>query len=445
MAYGYGFRDITRTYRSLVEDPVAAFRRIGYGNDLRFERVFLARVATVTRADILHHILVANADNYRKTPIHQALLRPIVGNGLLTSEGRHWRRQRRIAAPAFRHARLAGFAGTMTSLTREMLAGWTAGRRIEVHSEMARVTMRIIARAMFSDHLDDDEISGVSEAIAEIGRLNRLRFRDLVGVPQWVPRLPDRGLQRALRTVDGTIGRLIAERRAEGSDRADLLDMLMRARDEETGERMDDGQLRDEVITMFIAGHETTATALTWTFYALDRHREAERRLHAELDAAPPVDGSGDLERLPYTRMIIEETMRLYPTVPLLSRQAVRADAFDGLRIPKGGILNLNIWLAHRAPSVWEEPERFDPERFLPEQVEKRPRLAYLPFGAGPRICIGAGFAMLEMRLILAAIAREWRLRAPRDYRAHAVGSVVLRPRDGLPMTLERRREAASG
>lgn len=431
-------------YKALVEDPVSVYRHVGSGG-FRVRRRLFARVATAVQPHIVRHVLVTRAGRYRKTPIARALLEPLLGRGLLTSEGAFWRRQRRIAAPAFHRKRIAGFADAMAELAEDMQRGWqpaaASGAALDMQSEMSRVTMKIIAQAMFSDGLDEEEARRVGDAIRALDR-HRLRFRDFIGVPEWLPRLPDLRVRAAVRVIDRTVNRLIAERRADPRDRGDLLSMFMLAEDEETGERMTDRQLRDEVITMFMAGHETTATALVWTLHALERHPEVEARLHAEVDSVlsdrPP--RLADLERLPWTRMTVEETMRLHPTVPMISRQAVEDDEIDGQRVPRGTLVNLNIWLAHRDPEMWPDPERFDPGRFDPANRGGRPKHAYFPFGGGPRVCIGNGFAMMEAHIILASVARHWRLRAIASHEVHAVGSVVLRPRGGLPMKLERRR-----
>lgn len=440
---------ILQTYRLLNQDPVTVYQMIGQREGVKFNRMLLSRVATVTEPEILRHVLLTNAENYRKTPIARALLEPILGRGLLTSEGSFWRRQRRIMAPAFHHKRIRAFADMMVELTEEMLESWpdaaAAGRPLDMQSEMSRVTMKIITRAMFSDHLDDDEARAVSDAIRELNR-NRLRLRDLIGLPEWLPRRPKKEVRDAVNVIDRTVNRLIATRRADGADHGDLLSMLMMAEDADTGERMTDRQLRDEVITMFIAGHETTATALTWTYYALDRHREVELRLHDELDGAlgPGSVTLEDLDRIPYARMVIEETMRLYPTVPQVARQALGEDDINGVKVTKGAIINMNIWLAHRDPRVWTDPENFDPERFDPARDDDRPKLAYFPFGGGPRICIGNSFAMMEAHLILATVARTWRLRMPEGHEVKPIGNVVLRPQGGLPMYLERRAETTA-
>ena len=437
---------VREMYRAMVDDPVSVYRHVGRGEFHVHRRVFDC-VATSADPRVVHHVLVANAANYRKTPIARSLLEPILGRGLLTSEGDFWRRQRRIEAPAFHRKRIEAFADVMTELAHDMTESWESaaesGEPLDLQSEMSRVTMKIIVRAMFSDRLDEAEAHGVSEAMRALDR-HRLRFRDFIGVPEWLPRRRDPAVRAAVGAIDRTVNRIIAERRAQGEDRGDLLSMMMLAEDAETGERMTDRQLRDETITIFLAGHETTATALVWTFYALHRFPEVEARLHAEVDSAlgnaPP--RLADLANLSWTRMTVEETMRLYPTVAMLSRQAVAGDEILGVRVPRRTIINLNIWLAHRNPENWPDPERFDPERFDSTRRRERPKHAYFPFGSGPRICIGNAFAMMEAQLILAAVARRWRLRVADDREPHAVGNVVLRPRDGLPVTLERRRAA---
>ena len=432
------------TYRLINQDPLTLFRLIGWERKLTLRRAFFRRLGTITDPDLIRHVMLTNADNYRKTPITRAILEPILGRGLLTSEGDFWRRQRRIAAPAFHHKRIRDFAAMMVEATRDMLEGWheaaAEGRPIEVQGEMSRLTIQIITRFMFSRSLDDAEARRVSQAIRTLSG-GQLRLRDLIGLPEWLPHTHNRVARQAVGTIDGIVNRIIAERRADGRDHGDLLSMLMLARDEETGEAMSDRQLRDEVMTVFIAGHETTATALTWIFYALHRNPEVEKRLHAVLDKAlgGKAPAFEDLERVPYVRMVIEEAMRLYPPVPQIARQALAEDRIDGVRVPRGAIINMNIWLAHRHPDVWQDAERFDPERFDAARSGNRQRFIYFPFGIGSRICIGNSFAMLEAQILLATVAQAFRLRLPEGHAVHPIGNVVLRPKDGLPMTLEAR------
>ena len=435
------------TYRLLNEDPLTLFRQIGWPREPTLQRILFRRYATVSEPDHIKHVLATNSGNYRKTPITRALLEPILGRGLLTSEGDLWRRQRRFAAPAFHQTRIHGFADIMVAATLEMLESWTEtaqrGQTVNVLSEMSRLTMKIITKSMFSSGLSEEETRTVSGAIETLSGFG-VRLRDWVGLPEWLPRIHSRSMRRSIRAVDRVVNRLIAERRADERDHGDLLSMLMLARDEETGEAMNDRQLRDEVMTVFVAGHETTATALAWIFFALDRYPNVERRLHEELTGIP---GSrpprlADLVHIPYARMVTEEAMRLFPVVPQIARQAIGEDRIGGVRVPAGAGIIINVWLTHRHPGLWEDPERFDPERFDPERSADRPKYAYIPFSGGPRVCIGNAFAMLEAQLILATIARDFRLRLPDGHSVQPVGVPVLHPKGGLPMILEARNRA---
>ena len=267
------------------------------------------------------------------------------------------------------------------------------------------------------------------------GRLTRRILQP--GFPRW----RSHRTRSALARLDRTIYGFIAARRAAQALPVDLLSLLLAARDEETGEAMTDTQLRDEVLTFFAAGHETTALALTWTLYLLSRHPDIERTLHDEVDRVPG-DGEttfADVEALSYTRMVIEEAMRLFPPVYSLSRTALADDEVGGHRIRAGSVVNISPYVTHRNPRLWRDPLRFDPERFTPDRVKERHRYAYLPFGGGPRICVGRGFAMAEACLVLATIARAYRLRVAPGHRVEAHGRITLRPRHGLRMTLERR------
>ena len=363
----------------------------------------------------------------------------------MISEGDFWRRQRRIIAPAFHHRHLAQAAEVMVHRARQRVGRWRTpcerGEVLDVAHEMMSLTMEIVAEALFSSDIADsvDELGrALATVTASAGTPNPL---DVLGFPEWSPRWRSHRTRSALARLDRTIYGFIAARRGARAVSADLLSLLLAARDEETGEGMTDTQLRDEVLTFFAAGHETTALALTWTLYLLSRHPAVERRLHDEVDRVPG-DGEttfADVEALSYTRMVIEEAMRLFPPVYSLSRTALADDEVGGHRIRAGSVVNISPYVTHRNPRLWRDPLRFDPERFTPDRVKERHRYAYLPFGGGPRICIGRGFAMAEACLVLAAIARAYRLRVAPGHRVEAHGRITLRPRHGLRMTLERR------
>jgi cytochrome P450 len=436
---------VIETFRLLNRNPVEFYRRMGLQDEVVVRQVVFNRFAALTHPDHIRHILLDNAANYEKSPIARALLEPVLGRGLLTSEGEFWRRQRRSAAPAFHHKRILEFAKIMVAAAEDMLARWAgvaaAGRALDLPMEMSRVTMRIITESMFSTGLGEAQTREVGAAIRALN-VDRLQLRDLIGVPEWIPRLPRRKIRANVAVIDRIVRGIVTDRRTERADRDDLLGMFMSARDDETGEGMTDRQLRDEVMTMFVAGHETTATALTWTFHALDRYREIENRLHAELDAAFP-DGAplvpGATSKVPYARRVIEETMRLFPVVPQIARQAIRDDSVGGVPIPAGTVLNVLIWLVHRHPEFWDRPEEFDPERFDAARTHERHKFAYIPFGGGGRVCIGNAFAMMEAQIILAMVARKYRLRVADGRDARPIGNVVLRPEGGLKVILEPR------
>lgn len=439
---------LTGNARELQADRLGFLLRSlhAYG-EVSLLRVFGMRVYTVYHPDGIKHILQDNHANYVKGPLFDPI-RAVAGNGLFTADGELWLRQRRLIQPAFHRQRIAGFGQIMTDLTERMLARWdasvaaNAGQLVEVGGEMVHLTMAVVSQAMFGT-LVEDEADAISRAI-QVG-LDDVQFRfDRPFYPPLRWPLPhNRRVQAAIRTLDEAVFEIIAQRHGREAARDDLLALLMAAREEGGGAGMDDRQLRDEVITIFVAGHETTARLLTWVFYLLDQHPDVEARLHAELVAVlgGRVPTVADLPNLPYTRMIIDETLRLYPPVWITNRQAVADDEIMGYRIPAGALVSISPYATHRHSDFWEDPERFDPERFSPERVAARPRFAYLPFGGGPRQCIGNTFALTEAVLVLATVAQRYRLRLPAGAVVTPEPRVTLQPRGGLPMRLERRSE----
>jgi cytochrome P450 len=390
-------------------------------------------------------VLLDNAANYTKSELSRRLLEPALGRGLLTSEGETWRRHRRIMAPAFDHRSIIGYAPTITEVTAGLLERWDAlvdSSEIDVAAAMMHTTLHIISRAMFSS--DSDEIVDVVErGVGQYQATVRPGLLDLLRFPVWLTRLLSfRGSIGAFDEFDKSVDRLLSTRGRElNAEPKDLLDRLVAARDSETGGGMTAKEVRDQVVTIFMAGHETTAQALAWTWYLLSLHPQAEAKLHAELTTALAgrTPRHEDLASLRYTRMVTEESMRLYPPAHTMAREPIAADHILGHRIPVGALVLIVPWLLHRKPSLWEQPHCFDPERFSSERVFARPRFAYIPFGAGQRICIGAAFAMTEAMLILAMIAQRYRLRLKRGHPVEPQGLITLRPRYGLRMTLQRR------
>ena len=431
--------------RLLRDNQLSVYTRDSFTSDFGEARILFSNFVLVNEPDFIEHILVTNHRNYVKGRLTRQTLQPALGNSLLISEGDFWRRQRRIMAPAFHHRHLGQAADVMVRRVRQRVGRWRTpcerGERLDIAHEMMSLTMEIVAEALFSNEIADsiDELGrAVTTLNASLGTPNPL---DILGFPEWFPRWRSRRTRSALARLDRTIYDIIATRRATRGVSDDLLSLLLSARDEETGEGITDTQLRDEVTTFFAAGHETTALALTWTLYLLSRHPGIERTLHDEVDR---VLGEGettfaDVEALSYTRMVIQEAMRLFPPVFSFSRVALADDQVGGHPIRAGSVVTISPYLTHRNPRLWKDPLRFEPERFTPDRIEARPRFAYLPFGGGPRICIGRGFAMTEACLVLATIARAYRLRVVPGHRVEAHGRITLRARYGLRMTLERR------
>ena len=390
----------------------------------------------------IRHVLQDNARNYHKSPLYDRL-RDSLGNGLLTSEDSFWLRQRRLAQPAFHRPRLIAMAEAMVGCTEQMLDRWdriaSRGETIDVVSEMMALTQAIIVKTMFSTDL--------GEATAIVNRTWPVINRR-IGETFWATKLEtslplpaNRRFWRALGELDTVVYRIIADRRQAGRDEPDLLSMFLSARDDESGAGMTDRQLRDEVLTMLLAGHETTSLALSWTYYLLSRHPDVERRIADEVDRVIGDErpSFAHLERLTCTRRTIEESLRLYPPAWGFSRQAVADDEIGGYHIPKGSLAFVIPFVVHRRPKLWPEPERFDPDRFTPEQEAARPRFAYIPFGGGPRGCIGNHFAMMEAQLIVASIARRYRIELVPDQTIRPEPLITLRPAPGIRATLQKR------
>jgi cytochrome P450 len=395
----------------------------------------------------IKHVLQDNARNYHKSPLYERI-RDGLGNGLLTSEDSFWLRQRRLAQPAFHRQRLTAMADAMVDCTAQMLERWdriaSQGEPIDVVAEMMALTQSIIVRTMFSTDL------GATAAI--VNRTWPIINRR-IGETFWSTKLEtslplpaNRRFWRALRELETVVYRIIADRRATRRDESDLLSMFLAARDEETGTGMTDRQLRDEILTMLLAGHETTSLALSWTYFLLSRHPEVERRIAEEVERV--IGGSRPgfehLERLTCTRQALEESLRLYPPAWGFSRQALADDEIGGYRIPRGSLVFLIPFVVHRRPKLWPDPERFDPDRFTAERESVRPRFAYIPFGGGPRGCIGNQFAMMEALLIVAAVAQRYRIELLPNQAIRAEPLITLRPAPGIRAVLKKRSATSS-
>ncbi|RKH02594.1 cytochrome P450 [Corallococcus sp. CA053C] len=414
-----------------------------YGDVAQWRMGPVNRVLSLVNPEHVKHVLVEHVGRYTKG-VGAQRLSAMLGNGLLTSEGDFWKRQRRLAQPAFHLERLVPLVRVMEEEGRHMLERWRTrpdpSAPLDLAQEMARTTLSIASRALFSTQVMD-EADRVLPALTVAQQEVNGRVLSLMPLPLGLPTPGNRAFVRARQTLDAVVFDIIARRRSGETRGQDLLAMLMEARDADTGEGMTDGQLRDELMTLFIAGYETTANALAWTWSLLSEHPEVEDQARAEVAQVlgERVPTAEDVPRLRYLSQVLEESMRLHPPAWVLVRQALTEDVLDGFRIPASPrlIIAISPWVIHRQPSLWPEPERFNPERFSPERSAGRPRLAYLPFGAGQRHCIGQRFAMMEMVLLLAQVLRRYRLRRVPGWRAEQEPLVALRPKGGVPMHLD--------
>jgi cytochrome P450 len=429
-------------FRTLRDNLIATYADEAYERDIVERKMFGRSRFLVNDPAAIKHVLLDNAANYQKSEITRRILEPGLGRGLITSEGETWRRHRRIMSPAFDHRSIVSYTSIMTGAAQELMTDWGSrgtGAGIDVARAMMGVTLNIISRAMFSS--DSDHIVAIMERSA--GRYQeqmRPNMMDFIGLPAWLAGLGRIGVVgRTLGEFDTEIDRLIKMRSIHPENGPkDLLARLIAARDEQTGGGMTAQEVRDHVITIFTAGHETTAMAMTWTWFLLSQHPEEEAKLHAELQSVlgGRAPNSDDLSKLTYTRMVIEESMRLYPPVHTIAREALGDDTLVGRHVPKGSNVLIAPWVLHRHRQLWDNPGRFDPERFSPEQSAARARYSYLPFGGGRRICIGAAFAMAEATVLLATIAPRYRLRLVPAHPVEPQGLITLRPRSGMMMTL---------
>jgi cytochrome P450 len=425
--------------REYASDPLGFLSRCAreYGDIVQL-RFMGQTFYLLSHPDLIEYVLVDNNRNFTKTKILKRNGR-LLGEGLLTSQGEFWRRQRRLAQPAFHRKRITAYGEVMANFAERSLEGWRDGQTIDIHEEMTRLTLEIVAKCLFD--------ADVGVEAKDVGRAMKVALEDfssqrrLIRIPKSIPTPHNLRFERAARRLDAIVHAIIEERRkSREEDRGDLLSMLMLAEDE-SGERMTDRQLRDEVMTLFLAGHETTANTLAWTFYLLSSNDAAEAKLAEELervlDSRTPI--VADLPRLHYVDRVIKESMRLYPPAWVMGREAVGECEVGGYRMPASTTALMSQWVVHRDPRYHHDPQRFDPDRWTAGYEEGLPRFAYFPFGGGPRQCIGAGFAMTEARLVLAAVAQRFRMDHALGQRVEPYASITLRPKEGIRMTLAAR------
>jgi cytochrome P450 len=409
-----------------------------YG-DIVFFRFLGVPACYLNRPDDIESVLVTQSNNFVKSKDYRAMRR-VLGNGLLLSEGEFWRRQRKLIQPAFHQARIAAYAEIMTGHTQRMLASWSDGQSLDIHEAMMHLTLGIVAKTLF-----DAEISREAEEVDAALAILMGKFLRQAGLalllPSWVPLPTSRLLQRAVGRLDKVIYGIIERRCASGQMSGDLLSVFLQVQDDE-GVGMTDRQLHDEIMTLFLAGHETTANVLSWAWFLLGQNPEAEEKLIEELGRVlgGRVPTPADLPRLVYTDTVLREAMRLYPPVWVIGRRALAPFRLGEYELPANTNVLISQLILHRDARYFPEPEKFDPERWSANdpRAASLPRFAYFPFGGGPRVCIGAGFAMMEAVLLLATIAQQYRIRIAPGLKVKMQTTVTLRPRNGIPVTLMR-------
>lgn len=403
-------------------------------------RAAINRLYFVNEPDAVQELLSGCHRDVVKDTGHQLFLRPILRNGLLLNEGVSHLKQRRMMQPAFHMDRIAAYGKIMAAYASRTAEEWTAGQRIDMMHEMMSLALDIVCKCLFNSEVKNDK-EAVAASIEDIMEADSLLLHPLNFMLMKLPVRRVRRFRRALKRLDAVVYRIIDEHRASGEEE-DLLGMLMASRDEETGERMDVEALRDEVLTLFLAGHETTANTMAWAWRLLAEHPEVEARFHQELDEAlgGRTPAMADTANLPYTRQIVEETLRLYPPAYFFGREAKRPITIQGYAIPAGAQVLLSPYVTHRDPRFFPDPDKFDPDRFTTAIREQRPRDAFFPFGAGPRKCIGERFAMMEAMLVLATIGQRWAVSTGGNPRPDIDPRITLRPRGGMPMVVQRRK-----
>lgn len=433
-------RGIFGHLRFFTGDPLSFFGRVRDIADVVHARLFIAQGYFVSSPEAVKRVLVDNAANYEKRTRGYLKLKLLLGEGLVTSEGDFWLRQRRIAQPAFARKRLEAFAPQMVDATTDLLATWRhLSGPVDIAEAMNHLALRIAGETLLGADVSS-ETKAVGDAMLQVLE----RFGPMVSTPlpypEYWPFPANLAMWRAIRTLHRVVDQAIAERRGKGETGGDLLGLLMAARDPETGEAMTDRQLRDEALTMMLAGHETTANALAWTLHLLSLHPEIQAQVAAEAEAVLDQRDAtaADVRQLVFTRQVLYESMRLYPPVWLIARVPVEDDVLAGFKVPANSFVFISQYAIQRDPRLWPDPDRFDPSRFGPDKPTP-PRYAWFPFSRGRRQCIGDRFAEMEAILILATVLRDFAVRPVESHEVVPEPSITLRPRGGLPMYVTRR------
>ncbi|WP_414619833.1 cytochrome P450 [Calothrix sp. CCY 0018] len=424
----------------LGNDPLGFLTDCGrnYGDIIPLQ-LGLTPACLIVNPDYIEQVL-KERNSFVKSRGFRAL-KTLLGEGLLTNEGESWFRQRRLVQPVFHQKQINGYGKTMVEYSEDITENWVDGEILDVHVEMMSLTLKIVMKCIFNQDVGEGEAKNVAHALDVAMNWFESKRKQNFLIWEWFPRPENIRYRNAINKMDQSIYSLIQQKRDRNEDGKDLLSMLMQARDEDDNSQMSDRQLRDEVATLMLAGHETTANALSWTWMLLAQNPQVEAKLWDELKSVlggrlPTIE---DLPQLQYTNMVIKESMRLYPPVALFGREAVEDYQLDGYEIPSGCVVMLSQWVMHRHPKYFDNSEEFIPERWQNDLEKRLPRGVYIPFGDGPRICIGKGFALMEAVLILATIASKYKLSLVEDHPIVPQPSITLRPEHGIKVEITKR------
>jgi len=424
-------------------DPLGFLTRAAHDYDDIIHFAFGQRqVYLITHPDYIHEALVKHYDKLTKWSGYQHISEKAWGKALINYEGEEWKQERRLVSPAFHVKRIRAYRDLMVRHTCTMFERWKAGGEFELDHEMTTVTMGIICEILFDIKDIEQDAAEVSEALTVVLDMFIHEGVALFPVPDWVPTPRNLRENRAMKVTDQFISGIIAERRKSGEDRGDVLSALLHAVDEGDGVQLTDQQVRDELMGLFIAGHETTATALTWALYLLAKHPEIQQKLYEHVAGIVKGDGPtlDDLTALTYTNQVVMETLRLYPPAWSMFIRDVHEDLIFGeLTVPKGGILYISPWVMHHDPRYWQDPQRFDPDRFEGEYSDRLPKFAYLPFGGGPRVCAGNHMAMMEAQIILAMMVEQYQFEPLSDREVLPDPRFTVHPKNGLHLKVTKR------
>ena len=429
-------------------DLLSMWDKDAFSQEFMSQKILKQHVFVANSPDIVRYVLVENKDNYeRKSPQMKRALEPLLGDGLFISDGKTWSSRRRIQTPLFDHSHIKMYSKTMISTIEEMADEWQSrgdGAEIEAHTEMAKLAAEIIARTLFGEKLGAENSEAVVSAFADYQSVvKQMALSNFLGLPDWMPNVNAKigKARKAGKTIHNAVDAIIALAEKGGHEGTMVAELLKANKSENGPDVMTRTQIRNEIIVLFMAGHETTANVLAWTWYLISQSPSVEQKLHQELesvlgDRTPEFE---DVENLHYTRAILDETMRLYPPVPILSRQALEEDEIRGKKVPPGSLVLVVPWLIQRHKKFWKNPDHFMPERFMPG-ADKPIKFTYLPFSAGPRVCIGKSFGITESVLAIAIIAQRFRLKLPANADVKHECRLTLRPKGKLPMKMEIRK-----